>query len=186
MTDMKFNFRSTLGFVTDGVGETFFGGGAYSGGVGYGISSGPDNYADRDNALDRRLAGIIYMTNGFGDLEFRADIGNGTFNMRCAMGDAAGPHTDARLRFFDGANATPILTIGPGGATDWVDAAGTNHATAAAWVSSNASVPLTITGGYVRVILGNSTGDYTALAHVSFVAAGGGGSKLLLQLQQTA
>jgi hypothetical protein len=84
-----------------------------------------------------------------------------------ALGDAiatAGPH---KVEVFDGANTTAVFSITTGGTTatgQFYDASNTLRTSAAAWISGNATAPVTITSSYLRIRIGGSSGQ-TTLAH---------------------
>lgn len=85
-----FNFRSTLGYVTDtqpsGYGAvcTFVGAGAYSGGAGFGYISSSPTVANRSTSIDTRLAGDHTLTSML--FAMRIDMAAGNYKFRFAAG----------------------------------------------------------------------------------------------------
>lgn len=147
------NFRSTQPFVTDPAGSTYVidvGGGFASqypttrNGITFGWTVQPGNLRDRNAALDPRLAGIHFSTSGSGT--FRVDLPNtGTWTVDLALGDPGGGATALQSTIYD--NVTARTTIGPidTSSGQFVDAAGTTHASAAAWVASHQTINVNFT-----------------------------------------
>jgi hypothetical protein len=137
--DIGINFRGTSGYVADGANETYCLADAYPttrDGATFGWLSAV-SATDRNNALDRRLAGINF--NGAGPDDFRLDLpSTGAITIHVALGDAGASHTDNKVEIFD--NVTSKFAIGPhptnGDVAIW-DAADV-ELTAAAWPGSEA------------------------------------------------
>lgn len=170
-----FNFGSDAATSPDVTFDTT----AYNATPGYGWSvAGNIASAFRDGAPNARLRGIAYQVNNGSLAEFRVDLPNGTYDMRLALGDAGGGgHSDMKARFFDGADTSPLVTVSLASVPEgqWADATGVVRTSAADWVSNNATASVTITNSYLRMELGNSTGDYSTISHLSFAEAAGGG-----------
>lgn len=85
-----FNFRSTLGYVTDtqpaGYGAvcTFVGAGAYSGGAGFGYVSSSPTATNRSTSIDARIAGDHTLTSML--FAMRIDMPSGNYKFRFAAG----------------------------------------------------------------------------------------------------
>ncbi len=143
--DKGFNFRTTSGFVTDGLNETYVIAEAYPttrNGVTFGFTDIIDS-RDRDAGADRRLAGINFRSNGDGaQTPFRIDLtAAGDYQINAALGDAGGSQTEY-LQIYDNTSLLATISgIATGGA-EYVDAGGTVR-TAAAWPGSNAPITKT-------------------------------------------
>lgn len=178
-----FNFRATGPsgtFVTDGANDSAvyqlagpalqnYSYPSFSNGLSAGWVSGGDvnNFRNRNAALDPRLAGI-WFNNVVTKAEFRIDC-TGSVNIRLALGDDASgwSHTCA---IYDGAAGSPFATItGTTGTSQWLDATGTLRTSASDWVSNNASISRTVTGGYLRFVIGDGTGSgvNSTISHIA-------------------
>lgn len=172
------NHRSTLGYVTDGTDEVHegvpSGSQNYTALRGYGWETTSSSYQsrDRDNGIDRRLAGVTFdTTGGVIVVDYRIDLAaTGAYNIRCAIGDAGGARTDQKLEIFDDATSLGVLFSGVSpSAGSFVDATGTTY-TAANWPGSNTAVQLTFSSTICRFRLGDDT-NLVTVAHLSIAAA---------------
>src|SRR5205809_595690 len=90
--DKGFNFRDSIGYVTDGTNETYVRdtGDVYPvtrNAVTFGWNSNLGG-ADRNSAIDRRLAGLNYSSPGT-SFTFQVDLtAPGTYDISLALGDA--------------------------------------------------------------------------------------------------
>lgn len=199
MATKGFNFRITSGFVTDLGNDTYAlsetGGGA---GDDYpvtrnGVTFGWTNRAasrprgrDRNSGIDAKLAGINFTDNdGSTQRDFRIDLA-GNAKIRLALGDAdtsAIIHCDVRDSVGSKFTRNDGNTTG---AQRFFDAAGSLHASAAAWVSSNAQSSEHSFTGHALIRIGSSgveTGN-TALAHVEVEQTAAAGEALIKRRRQ--
>ena len=185
------NFRATEGFVTNGTGERTSLAYAYPdtvSGQTFGFSLDLNSLTrDRNNGIDRRLAGGAQRPNSAGLFKFFWDLpeGAGTYDVRLALGEDENAQTH-RCLIRDGDGGTTFATINAAtGAAQWLDATGVLRTSASDWVSNNVALRCTFTGTQLALDLGNhSSGTAsTFLAHVSleFVSGGGGSSVPVLQ-----
>ena len=129
----------------------------------------PDGTRDRDNALDRRLAGVAQVENTGTQYTFQLDLpSTGASTVRLALGDAGGGQGYQAVQVLD--NATAFITITDTDGTtgsEYDDAAGTNR-TAAAWPGSNTSVARTFGSTQLKVVLGSAAiqAGSSTLAHL--------------------
>lgn len=169
------NFRASSGYVSDSAGHTYSLGEAYPttrGGLTFGFGSNiSSNTRDRNAGIDSRLAGIAFMSNSGSATTFTLDLpsGAGTYRVRLALGDAGASQTIYCL-VKDG--ATTRATIGPtttSTAECFLDTTGTQHNSAANWVSSNSTSDIVFSGSTLTLELGGTGGGSgnTAIAHVS-------------------
>lgn len=178
-----FNFRSSLGFVTDGANQKFIDatfvyptsvtidGDTFNCGFSTSLSSG--RFADVDNGVDARLAGAVFQGSGDPGVYFQVELPTiGSYEFRAAFGTAlytaeiVGSISDTATDF-----ATIAGTLSSGQLLDASDAV---RANAAAWVSSNVAVTRAMTTTLVRVNLGVPTADNNPLTHFSVKQLGGG------------
>ena len=143
--------------------------------VGTGWSPALSGSADRDNTVDRRLAGIVYSANFVGAAVKDFTITRaGTYTLRVAVGDFMVPQDAHSLDISD--TATPKLTLNlperhRGGAVGRCDGV---LRTAAAWPGSNVGVTVTFATTTLRIALGQqaSRSGYSTLSHVSLEPTG--------------
>lgn len=148
-----FLFRDTSGYVTNPANSIFVGDGGFGAAptyltnttidgdsVDYGYTAGyVDTQRDRDSAIDARLAGLhqVPNTDTTGNV-WRLNLPQaGTYEITLALGDA----NNGQRQYWRILDNTTVLetndktgTLQAGG--NFYDASGTNHATPAAWVSS--------------------------------------------------
>jgi hypothetical protein len=185
------NFRGNAGFVVDGPGETYcLGSDIYPTGPRGGV--GPLGWAvaasgnDRVDTIDRRLAGINYVSPGVAKVCRLDGITPGPNRIRVALGDANTAQSYQYLQLRDG--GTTLLTIDKpagNGAPEWYDATGVLRFGAADWVANNAPVDVMMAGTVLTIILGDASATgYSTLAHVSieFLGTSGISSAILAAL----
>lgn len=177
-----FNFRATLGFVTDPANTTFvdsnqnFSGGIYPqtvSGVTFGWISTQAHIDARDanSGVDARLAGCALALDTT-DTDFRVDLpSTGSYNITIGITQQGTSRTNPFLTIFD--NTTSLFTVSLSGtlATPHVlDANGTEHNSAALWVSNNTPKQGTFASTIFKCRIHNASGgDFTPLAHI-FIA----------------
>lgn len=182
--DIGLNFRDTAGYVTDGTNETYVLGGvsgdAYPttrGGFTFGYTAAlGSQFRDRNNALDRRLAGIHFCTSP-AQLAFQLDLtASGSYVIHYAGGDPSG----AQATYCDiRDNTSSVLVVNDasiaGGSTD--DATSTEY-TDANWPSSETGSTKTFSTSTLTFLLGTGTSDgrNNMIQHLRVVTAGGGGA----------
>jgi hypothetical protein len=135
--------------------------------------------ADRNAALDPRLAGILYVQAGGAPVTeyFRMDLPSaGTYGMAMALGDDSGAHGPMSAAIYDNTTllATVVNSLSTSGADTWFDMTGTLRGSAADWVTANPQggngaglVNFTFTSGIVNVALtANSTSNFVTISHL--------------------
>ena len=159
--DKGFNFRATSGFVTDGINETYvFKTDIYpvtrnGSTFGWQTVSPPLDY-NRDSGLDRRLAGGNSEANFWSTETFRVDLyeaSGGVYDIALALGDILN-NSISYVIFFDKTTQFADIYTDPHNANQYVDAAGTKHASAGAWVSSRKPRRRTFINDRLRVQIG--------------------------------
>lgn len=101
--------------------------------------------ADRNAAIDARLASINYVGVGV-TANFRWDMpAAGTFAISAAFGDASTANGPFTAQIYDNTTllATIVNNLAMGGAEHFFDANGVERSSAAAWVSGNTKHTLT-------------------------------------------
>ena len=164
-----FNFRSTLGFVTDVSPSEFWSTAAYPKTTASGNSAGwivtSGNVANRSATNDARLAGIAYVTAGGTQNKFQILLPSaGSYNIRIALGDAGGSNQQS-CTILD--NTTLLATIATNVTTatqHFLDATGVDR-TNTTWPGSNALLNLTFASTFCVVTVGVPSGNSTTLAH---------------------
>lgn len=183
-TEAGFNFRKTSGYVSDSQSEVpvlghFFprdytvnGQLVQAGWVG----SGPTLIEDRDNVIDRRLAGVNGKLNSGSQVEFRILLSQfGNWLISIAAGDAGAVQGYQYIQFLD--NAIPFLTLENAGGTSedqWMAVDGSLHSDAS-WVSDGSNI--TVARGFsdpggpfglLSIVIGSPIpqGGSTTLSHV--------------------
>lgn len=168
------NFRSTLGYVTDGANENF----EAAGGVTYprttaqgntvGWEQSVGNTRDRNSALDRRLAGVHFFNT---QTDFRFDLPSaGSYSVRLAAGDASNGN-DTVWSLLDTTTVLQSLATGTSTAGNFKDATDT-LLSAAAWPGSNTAVTKTFSTTICR-FRGATVGVANQIAHAYVESAGG-------------
>lgn len=171
-----FNFRSTSGYVTDGTDETYvLAADSYPvtrNGVTFGLSGAVTGAADRDSALDRRLAGIVFCDNSGSQYTFRVDLpATGNYRIRLALGDAGGAQGYQYVQVKDDTSVLFAVDDTDGTAEDNFDDAGGNNRAAAAWPTDNVAVDHTFATTTLLVLVGSPADQagFSTLAHFSVV-----------------
>lgn len=163
----KLNFRRTLGYATDGAGQTFATStDAYPttrNGLTFGWETAPFDAEDRDNSLDARLAGINYSFNTF--MIFRLDIAAGARNIRLAIGQAGFPGDATSVDFIDSSSTLATLLGASTLSAHFLDANGTDF-TAAAWPAGNVARSFTFSSTIFRLKVGLQSSGAACLAHL--------------------
>ncbi len=177
------NFRTTVGFVTDGANEdpeafASGGSGTYPRVTAQGNTVGWEGTPtivtrDRDAGNDRRLAGIHYNNDVTAVLTYRIDLPSaGTYQVNWASGDPNYVATTAvdlydtttRLR---GLSATATLA-----ADNFRDATDVNR-TAATWPTDNAAITATFSTTILRLKSVPDSANNMIFTHVRVAASGG-------------
>ncbi len=172
-----FNFRGSLGYATDGAQETIAGGDAYPHTYTIGGDSpvggwqtgggGIGGTRDRDNSLDRRLAGIAF-DNTVGHY-FQIDLpSTGSYDIHLAMGDGTSGN-DAYWDLLDNATVFASFTQSPASA-HFVDAAGTDYA-AASWPGGETKITRTFTSTTFKLQVKTGGTTNSVIAHIRIVTA---------------
>ena len=177
-----FDFRVSLGFVTDPPGDNYAPATALYPTMGTLTNYGWSYQAvvdgrDRNSHIDPRLAGINYANNG-SPAAFYVDLPSpGTYNVSVAMGDAgyAQCGTQCQVQFLDGANLLASVTGGPTNVAYFYDAQGNNWS-AEDWPTKNVSQQVTLAGTQLTVLVGTNqnTGDITPIAFVGVTQVSAG------------
>lgn len=171
---LGFNFRQTVGFVTDVAPAVFIGASStylypFSAG---GQNVGWDSTADIDsrnrlNTNDARLAGIVFeANNGAAAKVFRLDLpAAGTYNIRVALGDASASQT-IRWELLDNTTQLALINnVTTSAANRFLDATGVER-TNANWAANNVAITKTFaTTTLFFKIGGSSAGNSSTIAH---------------------
>lgn len=167
--DKGWNFRDSAGFVTDGTNQTYVVGTAglweiyptTRNGTTFGwdnVASG--NLRDRNSGNDPRLAGVQWS-----DVlrVFRIDLPSAAdYNIDLALGDPGGGANSINSKVYD--NTTLLTTIsGSNSSGEFKDANGTNHTSAANWVSNHATLLKTFASTIFKI---SAEGGLTPVTHV--------------------
>ncbi|WP_372897417.1 sialate O-acetylesterase [Stieleria sp.] len=163
---VKYNFRATDAYVTDGAGETPVDGDLYPSSLG-GLTAGwtaPGAVTrDRSLSVDVRLAGVNYTNNIA--RPFKVELpSTGEYEIRLAAGDA-GSSTPVGLHLQD--NGVTFASISGAQSGAFYDASGVLR-TAAAWPTDNVAITHTFTSTAFQIIADGS--DYACLAHLEITA----------------
>ena len=185
-----FNFRATLGFVTDGANELFvneaFGAYPQSKTIdgdtfdcGWETAPAGGNSRDRNAGVDARLAGIVFTNTAAGvDPIFRIDLPSaGDYAIRLAMGDATGTNNQ-KCEIRD--TTTALITLGESAtsAEQFYDASLALRSSAANWVSFQVEVTKTFTTTIFRLVLQRPAANAATLAHFAIKQISGGGGSV--------
>lgn len=172
MPDLKFDFRSTLAYVTDPagcdpvLGEAYphtFPSGVVAGWSGAAISKG-----NRSVAVDPRFAGINFVSNnGTPDISvFQVDLPNsGKWVIRVAVGDAISGHSHMGFSFWDNTNliVRPLSDGGTVASNNYDDATAVIRSSDADWLANNVAVTYTFTTTTFFLKLGGTAVTDTSL-----------------------
>ena len=174
-----FDFRNTASFVTDPAGDTVvlptMAYPMHANGLTFGWLN-PYLVQGRDvsTAVDPRLAGINFASNGLA-ATFYVDLPSpGTYNLTLAMGDEGWRScwVACQIQFFDGKSLVGTVARHDIPARRFTDARGTAWS-AAAWPVSNLPLPMTLTGTRLTMVVGTTkaTKGYTSIAFLGIAAA---------------
>ncbi len=174
------NFRSSLGYVTDGANYEAI----YSGHAAYPITTAQGNtvgwegtiatyldYRDRSLFPDVRLAGINFNSSDASDLSFRIDLPTaGIYNIGIAAGDY-GSSNPCAWDLKDTTTLLAHLTTGSTAGQHFKDATNTDYIDTA-WPGSQTLVPYTFSSTILRLYPA-TVGDITVIAsfYVELVSA---------------
>lgn len=160
-----FNFRSTLGYVTDtqpaGYGSVcaFVGAGAYSSGAGFGYLSSSPTATNRSTTVDARIAGDHTLTSML--FQMRVDMPAGNYKFRFAAGAT-------------GVTAAQDALIWDGGCVDGATTISTSNHTTYAASTAFALNRYTIFGtNLYKATTGGTTGAASPPTHTSGTATDG-------------
>lgn len=189
MANYGFNFRATVSAgispLTDGTGQTYVlhtETSATRNGITFGWDAATAlDSRDRLTTGDVRMAGMNFTGNASTERYFGVTLpATGDWIIRAAFGDGTAGQTQY-VRFKEGTTTFATITNIGSASNGFVDAAGTAHATQAAWISSNASISRTFTTTSLRVYIGDPAalgGNNTTIAHLYIEQVGGGATAL--------
>jgi hypothetical protein len=164
--DKGFNFRGTIGFVTDGQGETYSLGNLYPetrNGVTFGFTTDATSNTVNRSVIDRRLSGTSTHSSA-PPVKFKIDLpAPGNYFLKLAIGDEANAETGIKLVVRDSDRLLFTIT-GATGIAEFLDANGTLF-TAAAWPNGNRTRLITVSSKLLQVEWGDGVGS-TGLAHI--------------------
>ncbi len=178
--DVGFNFRSTVGYVTDPVPTVMalFGSTNYpttrtingqSVTFGWETLGSDISTRDRISSWDPRLAGIACQSDASFSV-FRVDLpASGSYLLGLAMGDAPNPRS-SHVEFQSGTSTVLVVqATNPYNSFTDATAAGRYFSD---WPSANATVQRTFTSTIFRLkIGGNSDGSYSCISHLRITSA---------------
>lgn len=173
------NLRNTLAFVTDNAPYTFANETNSFGSGPDGWVTAPSDSRNRNAANDPRLAGTLFDTGGIKrDWKVVLPSSGLTIPIRFAIGDDSYAHAGHQVEILDNNSGSPIslFTVtfaGTLAAGHYVDANGTEHTSAANWVSNNTSRSVVMTTDTILFRLGDGT-HVSYLAHLAIDASTGG------------
>jgi uncharacterized membrane protein len=177
-----FDFRGTSNFVNDPPGATEVIQSTIFPTVGGLTTYGWDYTStfvayNRNKSLDRRLAGINYVTNGAPG-QFYVDLPSpGTYSLSLAIGDAGyvACQIMCQVQFLDGGSVLATITSGQLNQAYFRDAQG-NVWSAADWPTKNVPQQVTLAGTRLTVLLGTKqyNGDNTTVAYLGVTQASTG------------
>jgi len=170
-----FNFRGSSGYVTDGTNETYWiSTDTYPttrNGVTFGITSSTTgtSFLDRNNAVDRRWAGMAHVnadTDTLG-ITLRVDLpATGDYIVRWAQGGDSGYNSRvSKVQLCDNTSCDSIISNIESAATDIWDATGTKL-TFSTWSASNTSVTKTFSTTTLIIKLSYVYNTETAFNHL--------------------
>lgn len=181
-------FRASSGFVTDATDDTYSIGEVYpvtrkSTTFGWDASMA-GNSRDRLDTNPAKLAGMIYKAGDTGSSVFTVDLPSaGEYTIRLAIGDVNQPCSNQKIVIKDTSTTLSTITGASLNLNSFMDATGVDRATPAAWLSNNVGINLTFSTTKLVVEIGGVTGGgLTALAYLSFVPVGGGGTTVTANL----
>ncbi len=185
MVQIGINFRSTEGYVTDGVNETHvLAGDGYPtprDGVVFGWEDGPTSDRDYNSGIDRRLAGIHFTGTSAGTDDFRVDLDSATdHDVGCALGSASFSGWGPDAVFKDDTTAFKTAQATGVGGADFIDIQSDLYDQAiffSSWTLQSRTFSSTI----LRVTNGHGTGSDAnpPIAHLYVEQTGAGGGVTL-------
>lgn len=164
MTFSGVNFRSTLGFVTDGPNDVWCGPGTantYASPPGYGTTGAGGTQTNISNTLDPRIAGTMFFN---GSPTFRYDVPNGPYKLRLGIGHFGGGSAVYGVRVRTGAGSTAgvdyqdIFSASAMTGTQVADATGA-VLSATDWPTLNQTININVTRGFINIDGGISGGS---------------------------
>lgn len=154
--DCGINFRATSGYVTDGTNETYCEASDTYPTTRDGYTFGWDSSTsvselNRNSGVDRRLAGINYLSKTNTTRYFRLDLPSaGTYEIHLAVGDVNNS-TNCGCIVRDGAGTTLIeLTGDTSGNARFKDATDTEYTTAT-WPTSESGSSHSVSNDYITL-----------------------------------
>ena len=176
-----FNFRATVGYVTDPADTQFVAGTdtypTTANGVTFGWSSVTGNTRDRNSGIDARLAGIVFSPNAAGpQITFRVDLDSAVeHEITLAVGDATSQQDNVYCDLQDNTTSFRTIDESPVPSQDFVDATDVVRTSAADWVSNNAVETRTFTSTILRAVIGHPSASEgsSVMAHLSIEETGG-------------
>lgn len=172
MSFVKFgiNFRATSGYVTDGTDEYFGDGSASQTINGFACGWSSDKTADdRDRTASSpaspRAAGLVHCPNDGSPDTFRiTGLPPGDYKIGIMVGDAVYSHTSGKIELKDGSTSLYPITLG---STAYNTSRDINNGLHDHLYDFDTIVQtVTIVGGTLNVVCGDSSGDYTELQHL--------------------
>lgn len=172
-----FDFRASASFVTDPPGNV-----AVLPSTAYPMQASGMTYGwaktylvqgrDRSSAVDPRLAGINFASNG-SPATFYVDLPlPGTYKLALAMGDEGRQQcwVACQVQFFDGSKLVGTVVRGVIDSGHFCDAQGTAWSDQS-WCSSNVMLEVTLTGTRLTMVVGTDlpTGDFTTIAYLGIM-----------------
>jgi len=128
-----------------------------------------DGSRDRDNTIDPRLAGMVYLQNHTTPAIFYMDLpAPGDYTINLAIGDAVYQQVYQNFTVYD--NTTPLFSANNIGGTIFADAHG-NYLTAAQWPTNNVGVSRTFTSTKFALLIGGDASGTTTIAHLHVQSA---------------
>jgi len=187
--DFGFNFRGTSGYVTDGLNETYVLGLADTyptlrGGVTFGwVTLGAGGVADRNNALDRRLAGVNFGS-GAPTSDFRVDLpASGAYVIHLGLGDAGGGSGGNHFTVVVKDDTTPVLTLTSIllVSNQTFDATGTSYPFAT-WAANEVGVTKTFASTICHLTIHEDASSFWEVQHLRLVQVGTASLPFVMQL----
>lgn len=189
------NFRNTLAFVTDvspadcevtpfaTLPTSYPRTTAQGNTVGWEAVPASGGSRDRNDAIDARLAGIVFGATG-GTADYRFDLpATGNYNIRMAMGDNDVNRSSLRCSIIDDTTSLGEIINGNALAANWIDASNVSRS-AAAWPTDNAVRALTFATTICRVRV-SAVGQPICISHAYVESAGPSTTPITVTLSDT-
>lgn len=174
-----FNFRATAEYVTDPTDTQYVNGtdptylyDYTNDGVTFGLSTVSGLQARNRSTSVPKLAGTVFVYNTADQVTFRVDLeSTGNHDIYIAIGDYEYSNDNPYVQFLD--DSTEIDVIDYSGTLDgqhFIDAEGTEHTSAANWVSNNVAITHNFTSTIFYVKFGQpgtATSGSSAIAHLA-------------------